>query len=90
MSTIKQGAHCCFGHLQRGDLFCATITLYTRTWEGKEDPKPYYFYRIKGDNKAITRDKRTIVQIPPNTLVVQCYVEDTTKQVSTHFVQKNV
>lgn len=67
-----------FSQIFRGKPFACTMTLYSRTWEGKEEPKEYLFYKV-GKNKAVTVDKRTVVHFLSNSKVNICTLEQKKK-----------
>jgi hypothetical protein len=83
MSVKKHNYTTTFSHLGRTEVFAFTTTLYSRGkgWDGRflvdnppDDPKEYMFQKI-GKDKAITLDRRTVVNILPTEKIIPCYIE---------------
>lgn len=74
MAIVKQDRILPFSKLSKAEPFAAKLTIYTHTWEGKEDPREYLFFKT-GPHTAITVDKRTKVHFLADEPVTACVIE---------------
>lgn len=73
MPILEKNFTTTFSQLKKGVPFSANLPIYCLT-ENKEIVRKHILYKLT-NNTAITTDKRIVVHFPPDSSVVECYIE---------------